>query len=178
MRKHDIITTKAIEIIPKLHKDKKQGTIPLTVKAEAIIQLAQGISPEKVAKALGIAKNTAIKLKKDNHDLILKIQTDLLKEKLQKDSIIINKYLNLLDKKADRLDDNEKMLDNTKATELAGVVKDIFNKQQLEQGKATSITEYKGKSEQDLLYELKEATLLLEQGDKKALLTAVFKDQA
>jgi hypothetical protein len=45
-----------------------------------------------------------------------------------------------------------------------------------EQGEATSITEYKGKSKDDLLKELKEATLVLEQGDKKALLHTVFKE--
>jgi len=105
------------------------------------------------------------------------IRKDIAIVNVEKEQKLINKFLDILDIKADRMAGDDDIIDTTKTTEISTTIKDLHNKMLLDQGRATSITEYKNKSEGELLAELKEATILLEQGDKKALLTAVFNNE-
>jgi hypothetical protein len=146
-------------------------------RAEIIIGLARDTKCRILAEKFNTSVTTIEKIKKQNLELIERLQRDLASFNVEKESKIINKLLELLDKKVERLAYNEDALDIAKMTELSTTIKDLHNKLLLDQGKATNITEYKNKTENELIENLKEATLLLEQGDKKALLTAVFEKE-
>ena len=166
-----VIAKDIIDQIPQ----KKKAKIPRQIKADIVIDLANDNTIRAVAEKYSINPATIQALKNEHQELINNIQNKLTTYSVDKKIAIAEKYLHLLDLKANRLEQDER-LDYTKATELSAVTKDLWAMTRTEQGEATSITEYKGKSKDDLLKELKEATLMLEQGDKKALLHAVFKE--
>lgn len=146
-------------------------------RAEIIIGLARDTKAHVLATKFNTSINTIQTIKKENKELLERLQRDLASFNVEKESKIINKLLELLDRKVERMAENEDSLDMAKMTELSTTIKDLHNKLLLDQGKATNITEYKNKTENELIENLKEATLLLEQGDKKALLTAVFEKE-
>lgn len=165
----------ASDIIEKI-EDNPKAQITRQKKADIVLDLASGVTWIEIEKNREVATSTVDRINKEYKELINEIQNKLTTYGVDKKISIMNKYLNLLDKKAERVNSSEERLDYTKMTEISGVTKDLWTMARTEQGEATSITEYKGKSKDDLLQELKEATLMLEQGDKKALLHAVFKD--
>lgn len=167
-----VISSDIIEQIPH----KKKAKIPRQVKADVVVDLANGESIRETGKKYGISAQTIQEIKNEHQELIDNIQNKLTNSSIDKKLTIANKYLHLLDLKYNRIEREQDKLDYIKSTELSNTAKDLWTMARTEQGEATSITEYKGKSKDDLLKELKEATIMLEQGDKKALLHAVFKE--
>jgi len=146
-------------------------------RADIIIRLARGETFRAISASVGVSTPTINVIKTENLDLLDMIRKDIAIVNVEKEQKLINKFLDILDIKADRMAGDDDIIDTTKTTEISTTIKDLHNKMLLDQGRATSITEYKNKSEGELLAELKEATILLEQGDKKALLTAVFNNE-
>lgn len=167
-----IIASDIIDQIPH----KKKAKIPRQVKADIVVDIANGAQLRETGKRYGISAQTIQEIKNEHQELIDNIQNKLTNSSIDKKLAIADKYLHLLELKFNRIESNQEKLDYIKSTELSNTAKDLWTMARTEQGESTSITEYKGKSKQDLLKELKEATLTLEQGDKKALLHAVFKE--
>lgn len=173
LRKGKVDITKVAEKV----KEVRHQTINNYKRAEVIVMTANGKSRDKIAYELGINRASVDNIRKQNRELIARIEKDIASVSLEKEAKLINKFLDILDIKADRMAEDTEIIDTTKATEISGTIKDLHNKMLLDQGRATSITEYKNKSEGELLADLKEATILLEQGDKRALLKAVFDNE-
>ena len=159
-----------IESIIKKIPDKRASNISKPKRAEIIMDLANGKTIRKTAKDNQIALKTAQSIKNESKPIIEAIQT---KEVIDKERIL-NKYLNLLERKADRISDDEAKLDYTRITELSGTTKDMYNMVQTDRGEST--TEYNKVEPIELLKELKSITLAIEQGDTKKLLQATFND--
>jgi len=167
-----IIASDIIEKIP----DNPKAQITRQKKADIVLDLASGVTWKEIEKTREVATCTVANINKVYKELINEIQNKLTTYGVDRKVSIMNKYLNLLDKKAERVNNSDEKLDYTKMNEISSVTKDLWTMTRTEQGEATSITEYKGKDKETLLKELKEATLVLEQGDKKALLHTVFKE--
>ena len=149
-------------------KEPKQPKISKLKRANIIIdRVVKEKTIRGIAEDNNVDKNTPLAVLKDNKEVIRHIQTKSteLKESIR------DKYLNLLDNKANITDN--KALSRTKATELSGVIKDLDTIIRLDKGEATSITHNLSESEARL--ELERSLEVLKDNDLIKLTERVFK---
>jgi transposase len=111
------------------------------VVAKVLFLFSEGMSIEQVAKRCGVANQTAISIRDRHKEDLEEVSRDKAVKAVSYEERIINKYLNLTEKKADQLAANPEALASTRATELTGVVKELHNKVLLDSGRATSISQ-------------------------------------
>lgn len=155
-------------------KQPKGAKLSKEKRAEILLLVAEGKSEVATAKIVGVNKRSVELIKKDNRDILDQISNDIIENNIDKTEQVLNKFINLLDKKADILAEGEN-LNYTKATELSGAMKDLFNKRQIEQGKPTQITDDIRKlNVTELKLEAIRIAKRIENGSTTELIEAVF----
>jgi hypothetical protein len=164
-----------LEQIIKKIPDKRKSALPKHKRAEVIQELAQGKSVRKTAIDLGIARKTAETIRIENKPLIAEIQEKQAIQAVEIKQRLLNKTLNLLDRKLDRIEQDDSKLDYMKPQELTSTAKDLFNMSQVELGKDT--TDYTKKDIATLTNELKTITYAIEANNTRELLQLTFNDK-
>lgn len=181
MGKHIKTLLKEKEILPKDILDKvnsRKSKIPLNKKAEIILDKFHGKSYRQIGKEKNIAYKTAFKTVKDNEKIIQQLTTKQGEIGLEYEEKLIVRLLKLINKKIDRIENSENILDYTRLTELANTLKELFNKVQIQKGEPTSITKkYEHKDLKEIKEEVIETAKLLKDGKELELTKAVFKNK-
>ena len=149
-------------------KEPKQAKISKLKRANIIIDRVVKEKPYRdISKDNEVGLQTAFNSVKENKELVEHIIT---KNTELKESIR-DKYLNLLDKKANIT--GKQALKRTKSTELSQTIKDLDTIIRLDKGEATSITTHL--SEEEARIELERSLEVLKDNDLIKLTERVFR---
>jgi len=162
------------EAILKDIKVPNKSAINKNKRADILLDISKSKSKCNISRDENIARNTVISIAKDNKELLSKIERKSIEIELEQEERIILSALRLLEKKLNNLNNNNKKLNDTRLTELSAMIKDIFNKVQIQRGQPTAISQQINNIEEAKLKLLRTAKLI--EGDSIELLEAVFKD--
>lgn len=163
------------EITKKMVKPVK-SKIPDSVRAEAIIKLAENISQRQIAKDLKIDLVTVNTINQSNSVLIKQIQTKIANKRIDIQEKIIFKSLEIIQMKLDEMAKDDKLRTEAKLTELSSTIKTIFDKSQIEKGEPTAISRTTHEDIETKRLELIKTARLIESGNITELIEGVTID--